>query len=397
MKLVWLIPDDLGGGIVSVALSACRQAARDGHDVTLMMIVAPSGWIEDATIKIVSFDLYESAPQTPRVVAEWIKDNAPDVLLLNGCKEADAVIPYLPANVKCVYVVHDTAPIYWQTAVEREDDLDAVVAVSETVAVKFRHRLKDENKLKVIWNGSVFPPLPATWREPRANNLTFLGAESPTKGAFDVLDLWAELARRNFVCELHWFGHISESFVKKIKDLPHAERIIRHGRVQRSRIFEAAANAKVLLMLSRVEPFGMATIEAMSMGCVPVAWDIETGTKEIVAANRTGFLAPLGDVKNLADQVIEVCTNHASLIDETVTRARSDFDETVMWSKYRELLRQLCAMPPHVRSRADMEVALFEPPLQRIQLLPPSVRRVMRNIIGRSPRLNYWLRDLRGR
>lgn len=395
MKLCWLVPDDLGGGMVSVALSCCRQAARAGHDVTLLLLVAPSGWIEDPSVKVESLGLSINHQETPRRLLRWLEVNQPDVLVLNGCKEADAAIPFLPSTVKCVYVVHDTAGIYWNAAIEYEKDIDRIVAVSETVAVKFRERLLEPDKLSVIHNGCYFPAAPPDDVK-RSDSLIFLGGDNPTKGAHDVLSLWKELVALSSIEKLHWFGAINESLAGQIDKLPHAERIVLHGRAPRSRVFDVAAQTKVLLMLSRVEPFGMATIEAMSMGCVPVAWDIATGTKEIVQAERTGFFAALGDIKTLAAQVRMACAQHEEIVGAVIAHARTNFDESVMWRNYETLLEQVIAQPTRERSRVDEDVPLYQPPVRRFQLLPPRVRATIKDFIARSPRLNYWLRDLRG-
>ena len=46
MNLCWLIPDDRGGGVVSVALSCVRRAQAAGHAATLLLFRPVSGWLE---------------------------------------------------------------------------------------------------------------------------------------------------------------------------------------------------------------------------------------------------------------------------------------------------------------------------------------------------------------
>lgn len=396
MKLCWLIPDDRGGGVASVALSCCRQAAKAGYETTLLMVLAPTGWIgTDHEFRVSSLGLSDSAQEAPEALLQWLEDNPQDVLFLNGCEQADAVIPYLPSSVKCVYVVHDTAPRYWQTAIAQEDQLEAIAVVSETISSQFRHFLQQAQKLSVILNGCVFPELSELNRI-RQNELIFLGGDNPTKGAFDAIKLWKKLVKFGFAGKLHWFGHVASEFKEKIDQLPHSERIQVYGRVNRDLIFSTAASAKVVLMLSRVEPFGMATIEAMSMGCVPVAWDIDTGTKEIVTANQTGLFAPLGNIDVLARQVLYACENYPAFSAAVIERARSNFDEAVMWQGYESLIARISTLAPLERSKAGQQPTIYKPPLRRFQLVPASVRSAIRGFIGRSPRLGYWLRDLRG-
>ncbi len=396
MKLCWLIPDDRGGGIVSVAISCCQQAQKAGHQATLLLALSPTGWIgTNHNFEIKTLGLTEPALLIPISLWEWLAENPQDVLFLNGCGQADAAIAYLPSHVKCVYVVHDTAPRYWQTALAEEANLEAVVAVSQTVSSKFKHLMQQPEKLAVILNGSVFPDLP-TPSNSRNDDLVFLGGDKPIKGSNDVLQLWRQLTKLEFNGKLHWFGAISSKFHQKILQLPNSNQICLHGRVTLDKIFSTAADAKVLLMLSRVEPFGMSTIEAMSMGCVPVAWDIDTGTKEIVSANETGLFAPLGNVKILANQVMLACDRYANFQGAVIEQARSRFNQTVMWQGYEALIDQVYDLEPIERSKSGQQPMAYQPPRRRFQLLPPSIRSAIREFVGCSPRLGYWLRDLRG-
>jgi len=396
MKLCSLISDDRGGGVASVALSCCRQAAKAGNETTLLIVLSSTGWIGTGhDFRAASLGLSGSAQEAPEKLLQWLEENPQDVLFLNGCEQADAVIPYLPSSLKCIYVIHDTAPRYWRTALSEEENLEAIVAVSETVASQFRYRLKQTRKLSVILNGCVFPEQPEL-KQLRQNELIFLGGDNPTKGACDVLKIWQQLVKLGFLGKLHWFGNVSPDFRDRIDQMPESGRVHVYGRVQRELIFSTAASAKVLLMLSRVEPFGMATIEAMSMGCIPVAWDIDTGTKEIVEANKTGLFAPLGNTQVLARQILVACDNYQVFGAAVIEHARSTFDESVMWKGYESLINHISTLQPIERSRKGQRPTDYKPPIRRFQLLPPSVRSVIREFVGRSPRFGYWIRDFRG-
>lgn len=396
MKLCWLIPDDKGGGVASVALSCCRQAAKAGHQTTLLIVISPTGWIgNNHDFRVCSLNLSGSAQETPETLLQWLEKNPQDILFLNACKEADAVIPYLPSHLKCVYVVHDTASIYWQAAIREQDNLDAIVAVSETVTNQFRNRLKQNSKTYTILNGSVFPERPNA-NNLRQNDIIFLGGNKPIKGTFDVLKLWKKLIKFGFTGKLHWFGHVTPNFKATINRLPNPEQIEVYGRVKRDVIFSVAASVKVVLMLSHVEPFGMATIEAMSMGCIPVAWDIDTGTKEIITANQTGLFAPLGNTTVLARQVLHACENYQVYGDAAIEQARTKFDESVMWKGYESLIDSIATLEPITRSKQGQKATIYIPPIRRFQLLPASIRSIIREFVGKNPRLGYLLRNIRG-
>jgi glycosyltransferase involved in cell wall biosynthesis len=398
LHITWLCPDDKGGGVVSVAQSCCRQAALAGHEVTLLLALAPTGHAaEFGGVTVASLQSTVPYADIPARLVAWLAANPQDILVLNGCEQADAAIPYLPATTRVTYGVHDTAERYFAPALKHEAHLDAIVAVSETVAARFRHRLKRPDKLTVIHNGTVFPiPLAETLATSRANDLVFVGGDNPVKGALDVMALWPSLVAAGFGGSLHWFGHVGPELQAQIRQLPHNDRILIHGRQQRRAIFEAASRAKVVLMLSRVEPFGMVTVECMGMGCLAVAWDIATGTKEIVRDGE-GLFVPLGDTGALAPAVLEAIAHHPQQFAGMTRRIRQDFGEAAMWSGYDAMITTTMQSGRAKRPLAGQTPPPYRPPLRLFQLLPASVRATLRTAVGKSARLGYALRDFRGR
>jgi glycosyltransferase involved in cell wall biosynthesis len=358
-----------------------------------------SGWADEYTTFAVD-ELGLSTPnnrrRAPQALIEWLRKKPQDVFFFNRCLAAEPALPYVPPSTHTCFVVHDTAPMFWEGAVEHEPVLDAIIAVSETVASRFASRLASPEKMSVLHNGTLLPERPVV-DTGRANDLLFLGGDKPKKGAHDLLDLWPELVSRGFGGHLHWFGTLDPAFERQVARLPAADSISTYGHVPRSTIFEQASRSKVLLMLSRVEPFGMATIEGMGMGCLPVAWDIETGTSEIIDPGHTGFVAPLGDVDALADAVQTACAKHSEHADAAMDVARTQFSEGAMWKRYASLLDELHSRSVAERPHSGASPPEFEPPTRFFQLLPDRLRTWIRAFIGRSPRLGYWLQDLRGR
>jgi len=396
MRLCWLIPDDRGGGTAAVALSCCRQAARAGHDVTLLMALRPTGHLDEHVegFTVETLGIEPQSPDAPERLVHWVQRNPQDILFLNSCEEISPALPYIPRDTRCVDVVHDTASLYWGRAVEQEEVLDAIIAVSEAVAAEFRDRLDDPTTLHVAHNGTVFPDLPETVAS--ANDVVYVGGSKPIKGAGDMADLWPHLLDRGFDGRLHWFGGLSDSLRERAASLPQFDRIVDHGRVPRSEIFQHAAQSKVLLMLSRVEPFGMVTIEGMGMGAIPVAWDIATGTKEIVTHGETGFFAPLGDFEALAARVMESFQSHEEMRENVIRIARERFSERAMWDRYASLIEDLAHRPPASRPAAGTAPPAYEPPRRYFQMIPEPIRRHIRTVVEQSPKLGYWLRDWRG-
>lgn len=396
MNLCWIIADDVAGGVATVATTCCEKAAEAGHEATLLMLRAPSQSIEKPTAyRLTSLYLDGDDPESTRELWRRVEHAKPHVLLINACNQADALPGYLSLNIRCVYVVHDTAFCCWRPAIEKEESIDAIIAVSQTVANEIRPMLRNKQKLHVVHNGSSFPKRsePALFL---SDDLLFLGGDNPSKGSYDVIRLWKELYAMGFRGALHWFGTMGARFQAQLNSLPNASRIILHGRANRHTIFDVAARCKVALVLTRAEAFGMATIEAMSMGCLPVFWEIATGTREVVSLAGLHFTAPLGEYRSLALAVLRACRNHSALRLEVAEYVRQKFNGEVMWQGYDVILRQVIDSTPAIRPRAGMTPPKYQTPRRRYQLLPRNLRQAVSGYIGRSPKLSYRLRNYRG-
>jgi len=70
--------------------------------------------------------------------------------------------------------------------------------------------------------------------------------------------------------------------------------------------------AHVLLLPSQMESFGLAALEAMACGVVPVATRVG-GLPELITDGKDGFLEPAGDVEAQAARVAELLTRSALL------------------------------------------------------------------------------------
>ena len=395
LRVTWLVPDDRGGGVVSVAQSGCLAARAAGAEATLLLMRPPTGHAAAFSTPVASLAAAPPFADVPERLLRWLDSRPQDVLLLNGCEETDAAIPWLPAATRVVYVVHDTAARYFRAALKHEAALDGIVAVSETVARRFRHRLADPRKLAVVHNGTHFPQVAPPAGRGRTGDIVFLGGDNGTKGAGDVLALWPSLRAAGFTGRLHWFGHVGPRMERRIAALPDAGAIALHGRTPRRAVFAALGSAGAALILSRVEPFGMATIEAMGMGAPVVAWDIETGTREIVAAGEGAFV-PLGAYRELAAAVMDRIAMPEAERIAMAHRVRAGFGSDALWRRTEPVLRAAMAGPSARRPAEGSPVPLHVPPRRLVQRLPAPLRRTAREWVARSPRIAHALRDLRG-
>lgn len=97
--------------------------------------------------------------------------------------------------------------------------------------------------------------------------------------------------------------------------------------------------ARVMLLPSDAESFGLAALEAMACG-VPVIGTAAGGLPEVVEDGVDGFLRPVGDVEGMAAAALALVSDealHARFSAAARRRAERDFPTAALVTRYREL------------------------------------------------------------
>jgi N-acetyl-alpha-D-glucosaminyl L-malate synthase BshA len=103
--------------------------------------------------------------------------------------------------------------------------------------------------------------------------------------------------------------------------------------------------AHVLLMPSEMESFGLAALEAMSCGLVPVATRVG-GVPELIEHDQTGFLAGVGDIEIQAGYVTRLLQEpslHATMSAAARRAAETRFNTNQVIPQYEAIYERVLA------------------------------------------------------
>jgi glycosyltransferase involved in cell wall biosynthesis len=376
------------------------MARQTDWRVTLLCLHDPVGEVcDEATgLRIVSLGLDGNCA---RQFLQWLAANPQDIVITSDVSHIEVGFPFIPKETLHVIQMHDSLRRYRDVAVRNHAWVDGVVCVARHIEAPLRANLKQtgfHGLLATVHNGAAFPPPPVRTISSGPLRLIFVGRMDPFKGIFDLVPILQRLDKMKVPVRLTIVGGRHELLARRFRRKKLDHLVTWTGRVPHEDCYRLAATNDVFLMPSRQEPFGMVTIEAMSMGCVPVAYDTPSGSTEIIEAGRSGLLVPLGDFAAWAQAVKSLHDDREQLwrlSEEAMRRARTVFSETAMVAKLLEFLDQVQS---NTRSHpADRHAGLpveteTETSRQKLHYrrLPPALREWVRNRIGASPRLSYW-------
>jgi glycosyltransferase involved in cell wall biosynthesis len=402
LRFASVIASLTSGGIGPVCRYAAEELAglTDWH-VTLLSLHDPKGNLVDerSGLRIISLGL---GGNCARPFLEWLTANPQDLLVTSEVSWAEPAYRFLPRDTRHVIQIHDSGRRYRAVAVRHAAWVDGVICVGRHIEERLRQDLGKvafQGLIRTVHNGADFPPAPVRKANQGPLRLLFMGGVTAFKGVFDIPPLLQQLSLWGVPVTLNIVGGDNAALRRQLERKGLAKLVTWSGRVAHERCYQMAADSDVFLMTSRKEPFGMVTIEAMSMGCVPIAYDTPSGSREIIEHEKSGVLVPLGDLRAWAEAIRRLHHDRGWLMElsaAAMQRARTGFNAETM-------ARNFLAFLTHVRAHAQSHPARREigmppelpegyvPPRCGYQRLPEWLRERIRNRIGASPRLCYWL------
>ena len=125
-----------------------------------------------------------------------------------------------------------------------------------------------------------------------------------------------------------------EKDVYKRQELGCEDKVIFHGQLPRSDVFEMMKKCYCFIMVSNNETFGMVYIEAMLAGCVTIA-SKNGGVDGVIVDGENGFLSNQGDVEDLVKTLNRIeQMKELSKLREQAIRTAYEYRDSRIAQKY---------------------------------------------------------------
>lgn len=228
-------------------------------------------------------------------------------------------------------------------AIERSD---AVTAVSQDLIRETRELLDINKHIDLTYNfvdKRVYYPrdvgvLRRDYARPDEKLILHISNFRPVKRIGDVVDIFAKV-NEEVPSKLLFVGEGPElsKTICKVKEMGLTERVIFAGK--QDDVAQVISLADVMLLPSEKESFGLVALEAMACG-VPTVGSTAGGIPELITHGTTGYLAPIGDTRQMADYVIRLLCNpelYEAMSVACLERARNTFCNDLITAQYEQI------------------------------------------------------------
>lgn len=104
---------------------------------------------------------------------------------------------------------------------------------------------------------------------------------------------------------------------------------------------EKFAQSTFSLLTSKSEAAPLVIVESMARGCIPIAYDIRYGPRDIITDGVNGFLLPLGDISGLANTIAglqRMSEDSITKLRENAIKRAHDFSDTTVLKQWANLI-----------------------------------------------------------
>lgn len=354
---------DIAGGVERFVCTLANHLSTQGLDVAIGSVATPRASVHyplATSVRVLAgasplpqretrsrlgraWQLLRTQWRIGRALSSLIRDEQPDVVLLNGLTTACSVLLFsgrFASRVVCCDHNHFAARSrLWQRLRSRlYPKVAAVVSLTQADAPRFRAL---NPRTEVIYNCSALqaaaPSLPA---QPV---VLAVGRHVAQKGFDLLLRAWVDVARQLPEARLRIVGDgplraEHEALAAQLGVAASIEWLAPTPQIER--LYREAA---VFVLASRYEGMPLALLEAQALGVPAVAFDCPTGPAEILSP-ETGRLVPAGDITALASALVELLSSaslRADMGHAAIARSRAIFSPQEHERRWTALLREV--------------------------------------------------------
>ena len=107
-----------------------------------------------------------------------------------------------------------------------------------------------------------------------------------------------------------------------------------------SNLDQEYSDAYLSLITSKMEGFGLAILESLSVGTPVISYDVDYGPSELIQDGFNGYLVPQGDINQMVEKVDQLLNNTQKLQQFSINSIESaqQYNATTISTKWQNIL-----------------------------------------------------------
>ena len=228
------------------------------------------------------------------------------------------VIPYLRPDIKVVTSVHSITPSALKIATAYKERISSFIAISWEVEDRLRKFLPKEMESKIslvtnALNPEDYPEKDFSVKNERVKIVFFGRIEDVTKGCDKIPRIAKKLKEKGLKFEWDIYGYFHWGYENRFYALNKqydVEDVINYkGCLQPYEVAQIIKDYDIFVLTSNHEGFGLALIEAMTVGLGCVASHIHNVTDHIIADDKEGILCERNNIEAFAEAVYKLAVD----------------------------------------------------------------------------------------
>lgn len=254
-------------------------------------------------------------------MVNFFERNLPCVFVNNfaGCAFMAAIIvkKKYPNLVKIISVIHNDNKSLFDAHMMLSKYIDKVFCVSNQIR-KHMQELYDFEGERYYFKEQPIESDIFWKREENQSGVLRIGYAArlvrQQKRADLLIDFISYLEQNNlnYLFQIAGEGECGDSIAEYIAQKKLQDKVQLLGRLPKSNMDEFWKNQDVFVNVSEYEGTSLSMLEAMAFGCVPVVTDV-SGAREFIEEGENGYICKVGDLKGIADCVIELDSDRKKL------------------------------------------------------------------------------------
>ena len=168
--------------------------------------------------------------------------------------------------------------------------IDYLFALTKTLENDYKEFLKNNQHTKVILVPNMLYDLPRKKSSLEEKNIITISRLDKGKRNNEIIEIFSKIKDKDWKLYIIGDGEEYKNLKKQVEELKLEKRVILTGYRTKKEIENYMLKSSIFLMASITEGLPMVLLEAMSYGIPCIAYDIESGVKDIIKDNINGYI-----------------------------------------------------------------------------------------------------------